>query len=717
MNKVYLIFLFFSCLKNCLYSQSVINMTSEVLEDEAYFWDKRDTLRRIDVLNEVVFKLQNNLSKFDTLQLWASEALELAKIIQDTSRLSDAFARLALIADKSGNLNLAISSYKKALVIRRHILKKYSQAASICNNLGLVYEKQKDSTQIAIMFYREGLKLLSLVSESRAKKSRKARIMNNLGELLGEMGSFDSALTYLDSSLSIRENIADSLGIGNTLLNKGLLFKKIGNRELSENNLKKSLAIFEDKRYQSGIAKSTLALGDLFNISGKHDTAIKYYEESLSYSDNLDFDDLGTVLQNKGISHFKLGELREAEKNYMAALKLFEEAQDTRRIALLYYNYGSFYYEQGHFELAINEYKKSIDFGGSHTDVSTKISLLNYLGKSYMGLGVADSSLKYLAEYAQLKDSLTDAYQDAMDSRYNLALAENEIQKLTLEKERENQKKLKTYGLIGFSLSWLILGLLLMAYYLTLQRRRLTDQRFQISQQKIIELMREKELERNYAWISGVEVTRKKIGQELHDSIGSMLSIVKVYFSSLDKKMDGIQKENQKYYEKANHLLDNACEKVRQLSHEMTSAILVKFGLRDQLEALTETLKETGKINVELATHGLKERFETSMEFNIYRIIQELVNNVVKHAKASLLSIQVNRFEEVINIMIEDNGIGFEVNNVKEKGGIGITNVLARVHEMEGKLHIDSSIGKGTSVSIDIPIYSDHHPLIQNTNK
>ena len=123
-----------------------------------------------------------------------------------------------------------------------------------------------------------------------------------------------------------------------------------------------------------------------------------------------------------------------------------------------------------------------------------------------------------------------------------------------------------------------------------------------------------------------------------------------------------------------------------------------------QLEALADIIPSSGKLQVELVTHGLKERLDYGTELHIYRIVQELIHNVIKHAQAQNVTIQVNRFEDRVNVIVEDDGRGFDVESIRQKPGMGMQNLAARVHELSGFLQIDSRSGRGTTVSVDIPL-------------
>lgn len=690
-------------------NESVIEMTRDKLRLEAANWDGLDTNRRVDILNELAFRYQNEVNRNDTVWEWVEEAQRLLKTKAEPylEGEGDAWVRFGILADKKGALTESIDYYRKALIIRRDSLKAFLPAGRVCNNIGILYEKQKDSIEQAIKYYKKGLELFQKAPPSKGKDLSKARLMNNLGDLLGASGDFNQANFYLDSSLFIRELHGNLRGIGDSKYNKAILFKRQGNQELSLELFEQALANYQKISYSVGLGRTYLAIGNYHSIKGDYSDALSNYGKALNYSDQLENFDRASIFQDRAISYLKLKQYRNAELDFEKALEIFTESKDEDGLALLLFNYGSFYFDQAIYQQALEKFQECNRHLGSLGDVSTKVELYNYFAKAFSELNIIDSSAHYIQKYTQLKDTIADTYRDAMNTQYNLAIAENEIQRLNIERAAENQKKMKTFGLIGFGVSWLLLGLAVMGYYLSRQRRRLAEKNIQLAKQEVIELIQEKDLETNYAWMDGVETTRKQIGQELHDSIGSMLSIVKVYFSSLDDKMENIRKDNRDKYDKANNLLDEACDKVRKLSHEMTSAILVKFGLTNQLETLAQTLRDSGQLKVELNTFGLKERLKTQTEFNIYRIIQELVSNVIKHARADKISIQVNRFEDMINIMVEDNGVGFDVEKARQEGGIGLRNVASRVHELEGTLDFDSSPGKGTTVTIDIPVLAE----------
>jgi len=206
------------------------------------------------------------------------------------------------------------------------------------------------------------------------------------------------------------------------------------------------------------------------------------------------------------------------------------------------------------------------------------------------------------------------------------------------------------------------------------------------------------------AILQGQDKERKRIASDLHDRLGSMLSAVKIYFNALEEHKVNINEESDELYKKANLLLDEACDEVRNISHDLASDMLLNEGLVTALGKLRDTISKTNQISVYLFTFGMDSRLDIETEIAIYSIIQEMMGNVLKHSKATEVTMQINRHENIINIIVEDNGIGFDVNAVKAKDGIGLRNIESRVNNLKGYFTIDSGKGTGTTMIINIPV-------------
>lgn len=191
------------------------------------------------------------------------------------------------------------------------------------------------------------------------------------------------------------------------------------------------------------------------------------------------------------------------------------------------------------------------------------------------------------------------------------------------------------------------------------------------------------------AFVQGQEDERKRVGGELHDNIGSKIANLKRLFNSkyTDEK---IQKE-----------FDDICEDVRGVAHSITPAEISLVGLSGAIDELLETIEKTEELTINFNTFQFPENLNEGVSTHLFRIVQELLQNVIKHANASLVNIQLFGHNNSVTLSFEDNGQGISENN-KSKG-IGLKNIQSRVSQMNGQFLFDSPPGKGTSVLVIIP--------------
>ena len=260
------------------------------------------------------------------------------------------------------------------------------------------------------------------------------------------------------------------------------------------------------------------------------------------------------------------------------------------------------------------------------------------------------------------------------------------------------------YALTGGVILMALLFFALFYAYKSKKAKELAEKTKEIEVQKNIELLKKQELKSIKAMINGQEAERKRIAKDLHDRLGSMLSMVKLNYKSIEDSIDKLKEENKKQYSQANALLDEACNTVREIAHNMVSGVLTKFGLVAALEDLKNTIEGTNTFQLELVTHGLDNRLENNLEIELYGIVQELIHNVIKHAKANEVSVQLLKRVDGVNLTVIDDGIGFDNSKEESKSGMGLKSVASRVQELNGVFDIDTGKGNGTTIAVDIPL-------------
>lgn len=203
--------------------------------------------------------------------------------------------------------------------------------------------------------------------------------------------------------------------------------------------------------------------------------------------------------------------------------------------------------------------------------------------------------------------------------------------------------------------------------------------------------------------IEGEENERKRIAEDLHDGIIGDLSAIKLQVAVLDGNGTIIK---EKQLPKIIEMIDQACTQVRRISHDLMPASIEDFGLIESLNQYCKKLNFAHKTQIEFQTFGVYTPLSKNHESTLYRIIQELLNNIIKHAEAKQALVQMNFHEDEISISVEDDGKGFQTDSVHE--GIGLKNVRSRVKLLQGELDVKSS-AMGTFVHILVDLNKLNH--------
>lgn len=333
--------------------------------------------------------------------------------------------------------------------------------------------------------------------------------------------------------------------------------------------------------------------------------------------------------------------------------------------------------------------------------IATKDSLGDELKNSY-------TVLSYIAamdgDYAtsvwarQKSDSIQTAYLNEkvlkntadLEKKYETEKKDNQIK---LQNAELHRRRIINYVLIGGASALLLISLLSYRTY---------TQKQKLQQQRIAELEAEKQLAATESVLKGEEQERTRLAKDLHDGLGGMLSGIKYSLNTMKGNLI-LTPENAQAFERSMDMLDSSIKEMRRVAHNMMPEALVKFGLDTALRDFCNDINQSGALQVSYQSIGLESvQFEQTTAITIYRIVQELVNNTMKHAAASTAIVQVSKTEDEISITVEDDGKGFDPVILQGAKGIGWSNIQGRIEYLKGKLDIRSAPGKGTSVHIEI---------------
>jgi len=658
-------------------------------------------------------------------------------------------------------LNFAESNF---LVMNFHyffsfivIFSMHVQALAICSNfnapiivadtnlvnryVNLSWEKLYKNTDEALEYAEKGLEL----SKRLTYKKGIAQCLNSIGNINYTLGNYDISINYFSEALTIFREIED-------LKNYAICLNNIGNAYTRQSNYIKALTflrnaekIFENLNDVNGMSLSYNNLGNLYFHQNNFAKAIEYYDKTLKIAlETNDKSRLMHYLINIGNIEMSRNDHLKAIKHYQQALDVADELSDKVGQAMCYNNIGNAYRWLNKYSLAISniekslhigkeygdklnltynyinitelnnlqkEYEKAIVNGNKAIELAREIGYLDleqsanlHLSNAYKGIEDYENALKFYEQYKILNDSIYNTekhnqiarieaqYQTEKQMReIELLNQKNNVQHLLLEQEMSK----KRYYII---LSFIIIGFIILFGVLIYSRYR--------HKQKIAfeKAMAEEQNLRFNAVIEAEEKERKRIAEDLHDSLGQMLSTIKLNMSSIEEDISFSDTEAESILKTAVSILDDSCNELRNISHNIMPSALIKFGLKHALDELIGKINKASVINIHVNIHGFEERIQETHEIALYRIIQEVLNNIIKHAEASNVFINLKKENNELSLQVVEDGKGFNISRLDKSEGLGWKNIKSRISMMSGRLNIISQIGKGSEINILIPL-------------
>lgn len=569
-----------------------------------------------------------------------------------------------------------------------------------------------------------------------------------IGSVLMTKGYNDSALAFINEVIVIGRSLKEHRTMARGYLLKSYIAQAKGQKDSAFANLFQSLQFSEQIHDTFTIIQTHTAMGDINFEYEEYKKALQQYETAIGlaqsagmlkekndalngkgnvlYKQNLFVaalqcyvesdsihrlihDDIGNaqVLNNIALCYAGMKQTERAFDYYQQAKNAYKKFGMQSEEANLYYNMAILFKEIKQADSAVYYLSLSSALAKQIHEPERLMDNYKLLSEIWADKGDFMKAYRYHVQFSTLNDSLLNAEKissiSEMQIKYDTEKKEQQI--ALLDEQSKTRTAQRNFFIAGSML--LLLGLFALAFYYV-QRQKLAKKNEQISQQKIEGLLNETEIKTYNAMIEGQEEERKRIATDLHDRLGSMLSTVKLLFSGLETKLDKAQQENALQYEKASSLLDDAVTEVRRISHNMNTGMVMSFGLETALQELCESIHSSGLIECKLLAYGMEERLPQATEIGVYRIVQELFSNILKHAKAKNVTIQLTRTEQSLNLMIEDDGVGFDVAEKLKSGGMGLKNLQARAAKLNGTYHIDSSPGRGTISIVEIPIENNN---------
>lgn len=582
----------------------------------------------------------------------------------------------------------AIQAYRAALEERNPSLARQSQFL-----LGVNMQMQGDLSSAIDVF-----KQILTTPLTDAPPEEYVQAYGRIGDCYTDLGQFDSAVVYLvrfdqlvDQYWSLNK-IDAKLLLGELYLAMGRMdqsdtykIEAIRRARQGDNDTEKMIALYfylddhkkelDSELFQEYFAEYMELLAEQEDGNFKTSHVTMFFDD-LSVSEKIE-------LLQRGIERGK-------DAGYSTTILMYSQA-------LIQIHLDNF-----DFKAALPHADQGLALARRISDQRFHADFNHYLFKIYEGLKNYGRAIYFLQQHHLIKDSLENILIqkniDNLNIQYETAKNERRIADQELALQRSHNQRNMLLGGLALAL-WF--GAFLGLYFWSKNRftKRLALQDARIQQQKIEQLEQEKSLLAMSSMLEGQEAERKRIAQDLHDGLGGLLSSVKAQIEQVQRKVE--QLENYDVYQKASGLIDQASQEVRRIARNMMPASLSRLGLQAAVEDLTSDLEQLHGLQVQTEILGLSRRFEETREIMLYRIIQELCNNIVKHADASQVLIQINATANEIFVVVEDNGKGFDQS--EEVQGIGLASIRSRVKFLDGDLDIATSPDSGTSVTINVP--------------
>lgn len=556
----------------------------------------------------------------------------------------------------------AQGKFREALTITQQTLEKY-KPLDTPSNLAIAYLNVGSQWHYLSDFYTASEYYLKAkkIADSLGNKTTQRTINNNLCSVFTEMKQYEKAEEYGLEALGLAEELQDKWAMLSPLYNLAIIANYVEENEKALDYLDRFEQLAIELEDHLAIIDTYLAKG---NIIGKEDLGrgIIYLNQAIAESQKHE------VPESEFYAYLYLAEIHIEHKNYNQAIQNIEKGIPiAERLETKY-------------ELA--------DF---HKKAST----------AYEGIGDFEKALMHNREYEKLSDEmLLEENKNQilnLEAKYEFEQNEAEIEILNAKNQAQQlsikQKNTLNYILVGTVLFVFITGFLLYKNYRIKQK---------IQKQRITELETEKQLYATDALLQGQEEERSRMARELHDGLGGLLSGVKINLNKMKKKLI-ITEEDGTAFENSLALLDQSINEMRRVAHNLMPESILRYGLDGAIKEFLESFDHE-HLRMIYQSYNIENGINKQLDIATYRIIQEIVNNIIKHAHASEALVQVRKDENLLIIDVEDNGKGFELSETQNKNGMGLAGIQSRVNYWKGSLDIDSSKDKGTSIHIEIPL-------------
>ena len=553
---------------------------------------------------------------------------------------------------------------------------------------------QKTSYQLTMQYARQTFPYCKTSYDTACYFNRIGSIYLLLGKYVSASENYYESLRHLktddEKTIAKECGIYDNLGLLNFRLHQY-------DKAIYYYNQCEVIARKKNRKYDLGILLGNMS--ECYTNMHRPDSAKKYFIELMQLSKELSRPDFRAyAYQARGEAFVESGEYEKAVQDLQAAISVSKNLFENIVIESSYY-LGESWYHLKKYKEAEDVLVYALNFAAEGSMKDNTIRAYNTLIKIYEATGRYKKAITYIDSVTNLKDSMESAEKtgiiDQLDVKYKTAekdkqLAQNEL----LIARQKNKLTYKNILIISISCGILLMIIIAAVVY----RNTLNKQKLQSEQIKLME--RENKIGILKAAVQSEENERRRLARELHDGIGGMLGAVIMRFGTLHNNIEAIS--GLTAYSEGMTILTEMGEEIRKTAHNLMPEVLLKQTLPDAISNYCNYVQDSSSIVVDFQYYGTFENLNESLKLNTYRIVQELLKNIIQHAQAKHAFVQLLINENNLTISVEDDGNGFD--KAKVRNGIGLHNVQTRVSSLDGIVTLESVLGKGTTVFISFDI-------------
>lgn len=586
----------------------------------------------------------------------------------------------------------AAAVLEQAISISAHLNYHYGVARG--NQLAGIVYSDKGRYAEAAERYQRALEHYNRIGHLKGRGA----VYNNLGNLYNFQGLLDEAVPFYLASAEDFEQAGEQERLSILYSNLGAVFEKLQQSDKSLLYHQKAIAIAGSRGDSIPLIHALINSGIALINLNREEESMEAYRQALQISRLLDHTrGIGLTCHNIGDHFEKTGQLDSAKFYYTAALTELIKLNDPYYTSSVYHALGLIHYKEGQYPVAKAYLERSREEAELIGEKETLAKVYLAMSTLHASSGRYRQSLEALQLHQAYADSLRSAETisrvNALETRYRTAEKDRQLANHQLALTLQEVDLRKKNAVIGF----IAAGLLVVIVIGVLMRRNYRQEK-KLHAQRMLTLRKQSEITALQAMVDGEEKERSRLARELHDGVGGTLSAAGMHIRSLEQQFGNIGKMAS--YRRALDMLDDASQELRKTAHNLMPEVLLGYGLQEAVSGFCKKFDRSG-VKIDFQSYGTPQRYSREFELTVYRTVQELVHNVIKHAAASQILVQLSFFDAELTITVEDDGKGFDLAGLDPKKGAGLQNLRSRVTALDGTIDISSSPGAGTAVNIE----------------